>query len=121
MPQIKIVVARQEVRGRLNDTVTAGKVWDILPITTTINLWGEEIYFSIPLAAPPEKAVETVAAGDIAYWSEGQAMCLFLGKTPISRGTEIRAASPVNIIGRIEATKELLKQVKDGDEIVVRR
>jgi len=42
--QIKITVGELEVTGWLNETNTASKVWEALPITGSINLWGDEIY-----------------------------------------------------------------------------
>ena len=119
--EIKISVGGIEVAGWLNVTETASKVLDVLPITGEINLWGDEIYFTIPVETGPEDARETVSVGDIAYWPQGNAMCIFLGKTPISRGDEVRPISPVNIIGGIEGVEKLLGKVKQGEEITVRR
>jgi len=119
--EIKISVGGIEVNGWLNETETASKVLDVLPITGEINLWGDEIYFTIPVETGPEDARETVSVGDIAYWPQGNAMCIFLGKTPISRGDEVRPISPVNIIGGIEGVEKLLGKVKQGEEITVRR
>jgi len=118
--QIKITVGELEAEGWLNETDTASKVWGILPITGTVSLWGDEIYFSIPLETGLENAKETVTVGDIAYWPQGKAMCIFLGKTPISQGDEIRPASPVNVIGSIEGVEELLGKVKEGEKVTVR-
>jgi len=121
--QIKITVGGIEVDAWLNETDTAAGVLDILPVTATINLWGEEIYFSIPLAKEEENAREIVDVGDIAYWPRGQAMCIFLGRTPISQGDEPRAISPVNVIGGIspEGVTGLLGAAKQGDSITIRR
>ena len=119
--QIKISVGEIEVEGWLNETGTASKVWESLPITATINLWGDEIYFSIPVEAGLENARETVSLGDIAYWPQGKAMCIFLGRTPVSKGDEIRPISPVNVIGGIEGVEELLGKVEQGETITVRR
>jgi len=109
------------VEGWLSETDTASKVWESLPITATINLWGDEIYFSIPVEVGLENARETVSLGDIAYWPQGKAMCIFLGKTPVSKGDEIRPISPVNVIGGIEGVEELLGKVEQGETITVRR
>ena len=121
--QIKITIGGIEVDAWLNETNTAAGVLDILPVTATINLWGEEIYFSIPLAKEEENAREIVDVGDIAYWPRGQAMCIFLGRTPISQGDEPRAISPVNVIGGIspEGVTGLLGAAKQGDRITIRR
>ena len=121
--QIKITVGGIEVDAWLNESDTAAGVLDILPVTATINLWGEEIYFSISLAKEEENAREIVDVGDIAYWPRGQAMCIFLGRTPISQGDEPRAISPVNVIGGIspEGVTGLLGAAKQGDRITIRR
>ena len=119
--KIKIIVGKLELEAWLNETKTASKVFEALPITSTVNTWGDEIYFTIPVDAGPEDAKELVSLGDIGYWPPGKAMCLFFGKTPISRGDEIRPASPVNIIGKVEGDLKLLKKVKDGEGITIRQ
>lgn len=117
--QIKIIAGDIEVAAQLNDTETATGIFDILPVTTAVNLWGEEIYFPVPLKTGEENATEEVAIGDIAYWPQGNAMCIFLGKTPVSRGEEPRPISPVNVIGQV-TSPALLRGVKQGDTITVR-
>jgi len=119
--KIKITVGKLELEGWLNETKTAAKVFEALPITSTVNTWGDEIYFTILVDTGPEDAKELVSLGDIAYWPPGKAMCIFFGKTPISRGDEIRPASPVNIIGKVEGDLKTLKKVKEGEEIIIRR
>ena len=119
--KIKIIVGKLELEAWLNETKTAAKVFEALPITSTVNTWGDEIYFTIPVTADPEDAKELVSLGDIAYWPPGKAMCIFFGRTPISRGDEIRPASAVNIIGKIEGDLKTLKKVKDGGEITILR
>jgi uncharacterized protein len=119
--KIKITVGKLELEAWLNETKTAARVFEALPITSTVNTWGDEIYFTIPVDTGPEDAKELASLGDIAYWPPGKAMCIFFGKTPISRGDEIRPASPVNIIGKVEGDLKLLKKVKEGEEIIIRR
>jgi hypothetical protein len=118
---IKITVGKLEAEAWLNETDTAARVLEILPITSTVNLWGDEIYFSIPLKTGLENAREVVDIGDIAYWPPGKAMCIFLGMTPVSTEKEIRAASPVNIIGGIGGVEKLLGKVKQGEKVTIRR
>jgi len=120
--QIKIVVGDVEAEATLNDSATAAKVWEILPFTSRAMLWGDEIYYDIPLEVSLEKGASAmVNLGDLAYWPDGPAMCIFLGTTPVSLGNEIRAASAVNIFGKINDVKALLGKVTSGDKITVRK
>ncbi len=105
----------------LNDSETARKLWDVLPIEGRANRWGEEIYFSIPVTMAEENGDEVVEIGDIAYWPPGSAFCIFFGKTPASTGTEIRAASAVNHLGKIQGDLEKLKNVQSGSRITLTR
>lgn len=118
---IKIVVGNLEMNGWLNETATAAKVWGIMPVASKVNVWGDEIYFDIPLDTALEDGKDVVALGDIAYWPPGKSMCIFFGKTPVSKGEEIRPASPVSIIGRIKGDPKLLKEVKAGEKIVIEK
>ncbi len=110
-----------EVTAVLNDSSTADKVWDALPITSAGSAWGDEIYFRVPIEAEEDDAQEVVSMGDVAFWPPGQALCLFFGPTPASRGDEIRPASPVNVVGRIEGDATILKQVKSGATVTVEK
>jgi hypothetical protein len=111
--ELKITVGELEARAWLNDTDTASKVFGILPLSSEVNVWGEEIYFAIPLTTGLEDARETVDLGDIAYWPQGNALCIFFGKTPVSEGDEIRPISPVDIIGRIDGDRDLFGGLLD--------
>jgi hypothetical protein len=55
----------------------------------------------------------------VAYWPPGQAFCIFFGATPASGGDEIRAASAVNIVGRIKGDLSGLWDVPDGAEVSI--
>ncbi|MEW6572349.1 MAG: cyclophilin-like fold protein [Bacillota bacterium] len=105
------------VEAELNDSETAKAIWDALPIKGRVNTWGEEIYFYIQLTLQPESPQELVAMGDVAYWPDGPALCIFFGPTPASRGDEIRPASPVNVFGTVLGDPTTLRQVHDGAEI----
>ncbi len=119
---IRISAAEVSVTAALDDSPTADAVWNALPITGRVQTWGDEIYFSIPVyAAEAEDAAETVEKGTVAYWSPGRALCLFWGPTPMSRGTEIRPASAVNVIGTVDGDPTILAAVASGTGIVVER
>ena len=119
--RIKITAGDVSMFAELNDTPTAILVWDSLPIEASGSTWGDEIYFRTPISAEEEDAREVVDMGDVAYWPPGQALCLFFGPTPASQGDEIRPASAVNVLGRIEGDATVLKQVRSGSKVRVER
>ena len=119
--RIKITAQAVSATAVLNDTDTAQAVWDALPITARANIWGDEIYFSIPVGLETEKGQETVELGDLGYWAPGTAFCVFFGPTPMSRGAEIRPASPVTVFGRLEGEPTLFRAVPSGARVTVER
>ena len=118
---IKITAAAIQVAAALNDTPTADAVWGALPISASASVWGDEIYFRAPVQDDERDAVPVVEMGDVAFWPPGQAVCLFFGPTPMSVGDEIRPASPVNVIGKIEGDATALKAVRAGARVTVER
>ncbi|HID07027.1 MAG TPA: hypothetical protein EYP10_07745 [Armatimonadetes bacterium] len=117
--RIRIRAGSVTVEAELNDSETARKIRSALPIQGIVNRWGDEIYFGIPVECAPEDPKEVVQMGDLGYWPPGNAFCVFFGRTPVSRGDEIRPASPVNVFGRVIGDATVLREVKDGDEIIV--
>ena len=99
--------------------VTAKAFFEALPIKGKANIWGDEIYFSVPVEADIENPKAVVGLGDIAYWPPGSAFCIFFGKTPMSKGNEIRPASEVNVFGKIEGDPKVFKMVKTGDQVTI--
>ena len=119
--QIIITAGQTAIQAELNDSATAEAIAAVLPIEARANSWGAEIYFSIDVqAALEEGARDVVEAGDLAYWPPGSAFCIFFGRTPASSGDEIRAASAVNIIGRVKGGLTPLGGVSDGASVTIR-
>lgn len=121
MRRIIIRAGEVQVSAELNDTRTAEAIWTSLPLSAVGNTWGDEIYFAIPVKMDEESAQEVVSLGDLGYWPPGHAFCMFFGRTPVSRGQEIRPASPVNVFGRIIGDPRVLKKVRDGELVTVER
>lgn len=122
MRRITITVAAIICEGELADTECARAIWDALPLSAKANTWGDEIYFSIPVQQDlDDTAREVVHKGDIGYWPEGPAFCIFFGPTPISRGEEIRPASAVNIVGRIIGDPTLFRSIPAGSRISIEK
>ena len=100
---------------------TAEAIWRALPIEARAETWGDEIYFPIPVKMGEENSQETVELGDLGYWPPGNSFCIFFGPTPVSRGDEIRPASPVNVFGRVAGNPKVFKKVKDGDLVRIEK
>jgi len=96
---------------------TAQRFFDALPIEGKASLWGDEIYFSIPMHVEKENSRAVVKEGEIALWVENPSLCIFFGKTPVSTDTEIRAYSDVNVIGRCSGNSGIFQKVKNGEVI----
>ena len=118
---IKITAGSVTVSASLNVTDTAAMIWDALPIEASASTWGDEIYFGIAVAAGEEMGQEVVELGDLGYWPPGSAFCMFFGPTPMSRGDEIRPASPVTVIGRMHGDSTVLKRVSSGAPVLIER
>jgi hypothetical protein len=122
MGRVKITLGAVALNVELLDTPTARAIYVSLPFTSRAQTWGEEVYFSTPVQVPRESgARDVVEAGELAFWVEGDAIAIGYGRTPVSRGDEIRLASPTNIWGRTSDDVKLLSQVRDGDPIEVAR
>jgi len=119
--KITINVGDIKTRAQLNDSKTARKIWDALPIEGSVNTWGDEIYFSIPVNAELENAKDIVSEGDLGYWPPGSAFCIFFGLTPASQGDEIRPASAVNVFGKIIGDSKIFKKVSSGAKIIIEK
>lgn len=119
--RIRITAGSVAADALLDESETARLVWDALPLTVAGETWGDEIYFSIPVKAKPERPLETVELGDLGYWPPGTAFCIFFGPTPMSRGQEIRPASPVNVFGKIVGDPTVFKKVRTGAKVRVER
>jgi hypothetical protein len=117
--KIRIRAGNIDLQAELNNTKTATALYDILPLEGKANTWGEEIYFPIPLDLEIEDGKEIVEMGNLGYWPDGNSLCIFFGPTPASRENEIRAASPVTVIGRLTSNPRLLKQISAGTMVIV--
>ena len=110
--RIKITVGDATLKALLRDNQTAKTIYDAIPIEGSVQTWGNEIYFGIPIQMNLEEDQVVLKVGDLAYWPPGHAFCIFYGQTPASgKGGLPRAASEVTVFGRIEDDIEPLKTV----------
>ena len=122
MRKIRISAGKVQAEAVLNDSPTATKIWEALPIDGRGNTWGDEIYFTIPVEAAQEKdAREVVAVGELGYWAPGSAFCIFFGRTPASTDERPRAASAVNILGTVQGDATIFRAVASGTRMRLER
>ena len=110
MAKLRIVSDKAAVSmtATLNDCETAKKLLDALPVKATAQIWGDEVYFDVPVKMPEQDPHATVPSGAVAYWPPGHAFCIFFGQTPYS---------PVNIVGQLDGDPKLFARVRSGDPI----
>jgi hypothetical protein len=99
---------------------TRAAIEDALPVSGAGTRWGQELYVSIPVDVPVENGQTEVPVGAVAYWPQGNALCLFWGPTPASHGEEPRAAAPVNVVARLDDVTGL-RDSETGSQVAVER
>jgi hypothetical protein len=110
------------VEIELLDTPTARALIDALPFESSAQTWGEEVYFATPVKAALERdARQVVEPGTVCFWTEGDAIALPYGRTPISQDERPKLASRCNVLGRLEGNPRELAKVRPGEKITVSR
>ena len=92
---------------------TCDAVWEALPFEGKASQFKEEIYFDIPVDIGPEDATPNTEQGDVSFWPEGPAFCVFYGDS--------QPVSPVNTFARIGEDIEKFEGVQNGDLVKVRK
>lgn len=103
MPDLEVLVGSYELAASWTDTNpdTKDALAEALPLEGDVTRWGDELYFQTDVDVPGENTRTEVPVGGIAYWPQGNALCLFWGSAPASHDDEARAAGPVNVIGQM--------------------
>ncbi len=122
MTKITIEIENIKLFAELNNTSCAQSILKDLPFSSLTSTWGDEIYCMIPTKHSLENdAKEVLEIGQIGYWPSGPAFCIFFGPTPMSIDNEPRAASKVNVIGKLDQIDmKLLKSVKSNSSITIK-
>jgi len=118
---VRFVLDEGALRGYLLKTPLGTRIIEALPLDAEVATWGEELYFPIGIKASLSEPQLEMEAGDVAFWPDEGALCLFWGPTPASEGVEIRAYSHVELVGRFEVNRKLLDGVANGARVMVER
>ena len=118
--RIRITIGGVKLEAELNPTRTAQAVYSVLPIETTVNMWGEEFYCKIPgVKDYRETATTRVKVGDVAFWGAGEMLAIFFGRTPMSLGEDPVPADRVNVLGKVIGDAKVLRDAIGSTKISV--
>ncbi|HUQ25322.1 MAG TPA: cyclophilin-like family protein [Burkholderiales bacterium] len=105
----------------MRDTPTARALFEAAPFEGRAQTWGDEVYFETPVNAKLEAdAQQVVDPGTVCFWTQGDALALPFGRTPISTDERPKLANPCNVLGTMKDFA-LLKKVKAGDKVRVEK
>ena len=111
------------IRCKARNTKTANKIIKMLPIKSSINTWGDEIYFEIKKSSIEleKDSKDVFNLGEIAFWTQGSSIAIGFGPTPASKGSEIRLVTKCNTWADAIDKNDLikLKTLRDGDKIEI--
>ncbi|HET7670743.1 MAG TPA: cyclophilin-like fold protein [Burkholderiales bacterium] len=119
--KLRITAGNTSLVAELRDTPTSRLLLEALPFDAQAQTWGHEVYFSTPVNAKLEPdAQQVVAPGTVCFWTQGSALALPFGRTPISTDERPKLANPCNVLGTIKDFSAL-KAVKSGQKIRVEK
>jgi hypothetical protein len=119
--KLRITAGKVTLEAELRDTPTTRALVEALPFESTASTWGEEVYFTTPASAKLEPdARQVVEPGTVCFWTQGDALALPFGRTPISTDERPKLANPCNVLGSIKDFSGL-KAIKAGQKIRVEK
>jgi hypothetical protein len=81
--------------------------------------WGDEVYFELPVKLELKGERTLMEVGEVAYWPDGNCLCIFFGPTPMSRNEQPVAYSKVKPLGRVIEGLNRLKDVSNEELVRV--
>ncbi|HTQ76940.1 MAG TPA: cyclophilin-like family protein [Burkholderiales bacterium] len=120
MTRLRLESGGISIELELEDCATTAALAAAAPFEARAQTWGEELYFSTPVSAKLEAgAKQVVEPGTVCFWTEGDALALPWGRTPISTGDKPKLANPCSVLGRVAGDFLALKKIKSGSKIRV--
>jgi hypothetical protein len=118
--KLRIEAGDTRIEMDLLPTETAKALYAAAPFESRAQTWGEEVYFATPVRAKLEPgARQVVEPGTACFWTQGDALALPYGRTPISTDERPKLANPCNVVGRIAGDFKLLGNIKAGQSVKV--
>ena len=81
--------------------------------------WGDEVYFELPVKLELKGERTLMEVGEVAYWPDGNCLCIFFGPTPMSRDEQPVAYSKVKPLGRVIEGLSRLKDISNEELVRV--
>jgi hypothetical protein len=120
--KVRISAGKVNLVAELRDTPTVQALAAALPFEASAQTWGEEVYFSTPVSVKLEPdAKQVVEPGTVCFWTEGDALALPFGRTPISTDEKPKLASRCNVLGNIVGDAKALAGIKAGARVRVEK
>ena len=120
--KVRISAGKINLIAELRDTPTVQALAAALPFEASAQTWGEEVYFSTPVSVKLEPdARQVVEPGTVCFWTEGDALALPFGRTPISTDEKPKLASRCNVLGNIVGDAKALAGIKAGAKVRVEK
>ena len=120
--KLRIIAGTLILEAELRDTPTTRALAEGLPFEASALTWGEEVYFTTPVSAKLEAdAKQVVDPGTVCFWTEGDALALPYGRTPISSDERPKLAARCNVLGNLIGDARRLAQIRSGQKIRVEK
>ena len=105
-----------EITVELEERPVAEEMWGRLPMTSKARLRGDaEVHFPVlvsEVAEPPDNS--GIEVGDVAYWPEGNALCIFRGS---ASDDSPRVAEDFTKVGRVIEGLESSGSIRANEDL----
>jgi uncharacterized protein len=118
--RVRLKTDKVSIEMSLGDSATVKALIAALPFEARAQTWGDEVYFTTPVIAKLEAgAKQEVEPGTVCFWTQGDALALPFGRTPISTGDKPKLANPCNVLGSVTGDFRDLAKIRAGDLVRV--